>query len=185
MLHAQLAALVLAATTLAASGCGGSTKNSSTTTATGATATTATTSAASPTTTAVIRPPTGKPLTRSQWIAKADAICARANTRVSSITIVSEKEFTRQIPQVATYNRTETGELSKLVPPASMTSAWTRLLKEYALYDEYTNRIAQYAQANNYISAGPVLHTAEKIRAQIAALAKSDGFKQCSKLISS
>jgi hypothetical protein len=182
MLYAQLA-LALIATTLVAAGCGSS-KNSSATTAATATPTTASVATTPSTATTTTGAATGKALTRSQWIAKGDSICARANTRVSSITIVNAREFARQIPQVALYNRTETGELSRLVPPAPMASDWARILKEYEAYDEYTNRIAQYAQAGNYVSAGPILHIAEKLRAQIAALAKRDGFKQCSKVIS-
>ncbi|MGA9874414.1 MAG: hypothetical protein WBQ21_01230 [Solirubrobacteraceae bacterium] len=187
MLQTQLFALALAATALAVSGCGGSSKAGSTTTVATAPVTTTTpattTSADTPApTTAAAKVATGKPLTRAKLIAQGDAICARANTKLSAVSIASYKEFPRVLPQVALYNTIELKELSKLVPPASLTSDWARIISSDQLYSEYINRIANYAQANNYSSATPLIHTAESIHKQLTEVAKRAGFKHCSQI---
>lgn len=179
MLHAHLAALALAVTTLAASGCGESSKTGSATTAAAAAATTATT-ATPPTTTTSVKPASGKSLTRTQLIAKGDAICARAHTKLSAMSASTQKEFARLLPQAAIYDNTESNELSELVPPASMAHDWAQIISSAHLYGEYISRVADYARANNFRSATPLLHASENVQKQLIAVATHDGFKHCS-----
>jgi hypothetical protein len=180
VLHAHFAALALAATTLAVSGCGGSSKAGSTTTARAATApatTASTTNAPIPTTPVTIA--SGKPLTRAQWIARGDAICARTNMKLKAISVVSTRDYARVLPQAAIYDRIEATELSKLVPPASMARDWMQIVNGYQLFGDYTSRVAEYAQANNFAPATPLTQMGEKVHKHLAAIAKRDGFKQC------
>ena len=79
MLHSQLAALALAATTLAVSGCGGSSKTEPAKTTASTTSGTAKTES-------------GAPLTRAEFIARGEAICAHANAELNSHPIRSPKE---------------------------------------------------------------------------------------------
>jgi hypothetical protein len=191
MLHMQLAALVLAATTIAASGCGESSKSTSTATQASSTGASAATTAATPTTatstvalpapTAPIKVATGTPLARAQFIAAADAICARTNTKLAADVIVTKKEFGRVLPQVAIYDRTETNELSKLVPPAAMAHIWAHMLKDFQSYGEYTSTVARYAQANNFSAASPIINQADDVRRTLSVIAIGQGFKHCSK----
>jgi hypothetical protein len=48
------------------------------------------------------------------------------------------------------------------------------------LVSDYTSRIAQYSQANNYASATPLVRETLALQRRIAAIAKRNGFKQCS-----
>lgn len=186
MLHTQLAALALAAISLAASGCGGSSKGKATSAAATATATTTSattgsiaTPATLPTTTVA---PTGKPLTRAQLIAHADAICARTNLKLSTVSAVDKNEFARVLPQVAIYFSSESSELGKLVPPTGMAHSWSQIFGDIRLYSEYTNTVAKYAQANNFSAAAPLIHDAEELHQKLVILAKHEGFTYCSRL---
>jgi hypothetical protein len=193
MLHIQLIALGLAAVALAISGCGGSSKTGSTTasatvatgTASTATSTTATTTATTTTPTlptvtkTTVKLATGRPLTRTALIAKGDAICARANKKLLAISIKNEDEFVRVLPQVAVYNSTESKELGKLVPPASLAHDWAQIINAAHLYSEYVKHIAAYAQETSYQAASPLVHTAEEVRKQMRTVAGHDGLKHC------
>jgi hypothetical protein len=85
------------------------------------------------------------------------------------------------MPQIAIYNTTQANELSKLVPPASMRSVWTVILTDFHRYGEYMNRLAAYAPQRNPAVLGATLKSSERLRARLDALAKREGFKQCSK----
>lgn len=179
MLHARFAAFAVAASTaLAASGCGSSKPAS-------------TSSVASPTTTTTVPPSvattpvtlaTGKPLTRAQLISRGDAICASAITKLTATTVRSTPEFARVLPQAAIYLGTEAEGLSRLVPPASMTRDWTRIVNDIHFASEYTTKSAQYLKEKLEKSAGQLYAKANLLNAQSKAIAKRDGFKRCSRV---
>lgn len=184
MLHIQLMTLGIAISALAAAGCGGSSKTGSTASVAAATttaATTATTATAPPTITATtIKVATGTPLSVTTLVAKGDAICASANAKISAISVKTQADFRRVLPQVAIYNATESNELDKLVPPASLASDWARIINAAHLYSAYVNRIAGVAQTSSYTTtAGPLIQTAEGVHKQMVSIARHDGFKHC------
>jgi hypothetical protein len=181
MLHTQLAALALAATSFAASGCGGSSKTGTTTpaaTTSAATNAAATTSPLPPAT--PVKVATGQPLTRAQLIAKGDAICARANKLVDTVNVVTKHEIERGFPRAAAFERMETNELSKLVPPASMAHDWGLIISDFHRYVEYADVAARYSEAKKLKAIAPLVPPSEKIHEHINAIAKRDGFKYCS-----
>ena len=182
MLHMQLAALALAAITVTASGCGGSSKSGSTTTAA------ATTIAQSPTTEQATTPAisngeikvqSGKPLARATWTVKANEICRRTNVQLSSITLHTEKDFGRLLPQAAGYKRVEAIELSKLVPPKALASDWNQILTDMVKIGEFGARAAKYAQVGNWKEAKPILDSGNVIDEQMTALIKRAKLKVC------
>lgn len=174
MLRTSLIVLALGAIMFAASGCGGSSKTGTTTTA-NTTATVATL----PTTTTAVKLATGRPLARNEWIASGDAICARANKKVSANHVRHTADYGRILPQIAIYYKAESTELSKLVPPASMTGDWTQIVNDLQILGEHLGRVGQYVQENNLEAARPLFHTALNIQKQLIAVAKHDGFKRC------
>lgn len=182
MLHLYLTALALVTGALVVTGCGSSSKDSTTTVssapATTTTAKTVTVSAPA----GAVKFASGTPLSRAQWIAQGDVICARTNTKTESSTVKSPQEFARVLPQVALYDKTEATELSKLVPPPSKVDDWKKIVNSLQLYGEYTSRVAEYALAKNEEAAHPLVLQGEKIHKQLAAIAKRDGFKACSLL---
>lgn len=188
MLHGLLGALALTATTLAASGCGGSSKAAST--ASTAASTTATTSATAPATDATpqlapathVKVATGTPLPRVRFIASADAICARANTKIAAVSVVDKQELARAFPQTAVYEAGEANQLTKLVPPAAMAHDWGLIISDFHRYSEYANVAARDSEAKNIEAAIPLFQPAARIHEQLDAIAKHDGFKHCSEL---
>lgn len=186
MLNAYLAVLALAATVLVVSGCGGSSKTTTTTTA-AATTTPATTAPATTTpatttsaTVTTVKLASGKPLSRATWIAKGDVICAHANAELDSSTVKSLQDLIRLLPQAALYDKTESAELSKLVPPASKAGDWKKIVVGFQVFGEDSDKIAADAAAGNNAAGKAVLLEAEKIHEGIAKLAGHDGFIACS-----
>lgn len=184
MSRTRLAALTLAATALAASGCGGSSKNTASPSATATTGTIAAGGAGasesipSP---ASIKAATGKPLSRARFIAAADAICAKTNTKLAAVTVITSKELARQLPQVVIYDATETDELSKLVPPASLAQDWSRILNDFHRFTEYSRAVAKDVQAKNIKAASPSIVAAQKLHQELNATATRDGFRHCNR----
>ena len=183
MLRTQLAALTLAATALAASGCGGSSKStSSSSAATTTTETTASTTAASvptPPPTTSVKVATGTPLSRVRFIAAADAICAKTNTKLSAVTVITGKEFARELPQVVIYDATELEELSKLVPPASLAHDWGTILDDFHMYTEDSGMVARDLQTNNRRAIAPTVTAAQNLHRALDAIAARDGMRHC------
>jgi hypothetical protein len=186
MLHIQLVALALAATTLAASGCGSS-KSTSTTTSTAAaaasTSTASTPTASTPTTgQATTTSEPGGALTREELIIKANVICAHANVQLAPISILVPKDFALLMPKVAAYNRAAATELGKLVPPASLASDWHQVIAAINKVAANSDLIAKYAASNKIAAATPVYREAAKAQAQVIAVTKRDGIKECNRI---
>jgi hypothetical protein len=183
VLHTYLAAVALAATTLAATGCGGSSKTaSSTSTAAASTTAPATTAqtAAAVATGEPIKLRSGQPLSRTEWIAKGDAICTITNKKLDASTVRTLKDWQRVLPQGAGWERTEATELSKIVPPVAFASDWRQIVTGFQRFSELTAKVAQYALANNLKAAQPVTAAGEAMHERTANLAKHYGFKECS-----
>jgi hypothetical protein len=176
MPHTRLAvAFVLAATTLAASGCGGSSKATSTP----APATSAANTTSSTATEASVKP-SGKPLSRSELIARADAICYRLNARRSATTIGRPQDYERVVPALASYELAAATEMGKLVPPASMAHDWQQIVAGSRTVAAATGRFHTYAEAK----AGTLAHTIDLVLGkgidELVHAAKRAGFKDCS-----
>lgn len=185
MLHSRLAALAFLAATLIASGCGESSKAKSIgnarPAATSSTANIPPVTSTTGTATTTVNVASGRPLTHGEWIAKADAICAHTNLVTESTKLKYPKDFARVLPQLALYHKTEAVELSKLVPPQDKAADWKKIIDGVNLVGAYVAQMAQYAQANNMSSAKPLLLRGNKVQERVSAIAKRNGFKECSK----
>jgi hypothetical protein len=179
MLSIQMAALALVAIALAASGCGKSSTTESTVGAAAATSTQATT--ASSTTNASTSTQSSKPLTRTEFIAAGETICAHLNTQLTA-SPSNLSAIGRVLPQAAAYERTEYDELSKLVPPASMTSNWKKFLDGTRQWSEDSAKLGEFARAHKLTAAGPLAVATKNAHEQLAHLAKQAGFKECAAL---
>jgi hypothetical protein len=178
----QLGAAALAAIALITAGCGSSSKGGETTNASTSTAAGQTTAAnqGSSTPAAEIKVSAGTPLSRTAWIARADGICAHANTLLSTTTAKTTQDFARLLPQAAGYERTEAVELAKLVPPHGLAGDWQQIVTSLQKFSELSLKAAGYAQANNWQQATPVARAGNKAQEEMVAIAKHDGFKVCS-----
>jgi hypothetical protein len=176
MLSVQLAAIALAATTVAASGCGGSSKTGST----GGAPTS--TTAASATTTATARVASGKPLTRAELLAQADAICKRVNADHELLNHGTQQNISREMPAYALYEQLAFAELSKLTP-ASMTNDWKRFLAAAQTLASDTARFGGYTKANDLNAAYGILPMIDNDERRMHIFAKRDGLSNCAQVI--
>ena len=166
MLHAQLAALVLVATALIVAGCGGSSKTQSSSSASAGSGAGETGASSE--------------LTNSELIAKADAICARANAELSSSSVKSEQDYATVMPQDAAYFESEAGQLRGLKPPAGMEKDWNQIVANFQVIAEDIAKVGEYAQKKTLARGAALYKAANEARQQIFAIAKRNGFKVCS-----
>lgn len=165
---------------LIASGCGSSspkTISASSTPARTSTAPSRTTPAAQPVIVA-----TGRPLTRSQWLRKGDAICARLNSWLATNSVKSTADFAVVLPQAAIHERAELESLVKLVPPAAHRRDWREFLRatqQWAANSETLGRVAQAEGAAFNVNL-PLARATKDLHERLAHVAKREGFKECS-----
>jgi hypothetical protein len=143
---------LLAASVLTASGCGGSTSSSTES--------------------------TGQ-LTRSQLIAKADAICQAVNAKRASITIKTAQDFARSVPKLAADEHAAVEEMRKLTPPASMTNSWRQIVDSAQTIAYVTGRYRTYAQASNEKLVAPLSAALSKASQAMTVTANREGIRQC------
>jgi len=124
---------------------------------------------------------TGKPLTRAQLIAQGDAICASAKAKVKTLGGNSNAEVINLLPQAAIYYNAEAENLSKLVPPASLSRDWKKIVDDMESVSQYTNGTARYAKEKQEKTAARLYNQGLKVREHALAIAARDGFKDCSK----
>lgn len=180
-----LATLAVAASALA-TGCGGSSKPASRPTKTNTPATRPTTPSNTPATSASSTLPTvevhiasGKALSRAQWIARGDAICAHTNAEINTVHVKATAELPRVLPQVAAYERIEVNQLAKLVPPTTNATAWHRFLVNKLQIAEGATKLVQFASLGDAITRAPLYHAMTQTHEQAAKIARKNGFQQC------
>jgi hypothetical protein len=127
----------------------------------------------------VVKVASGRHLTRTQWIAKSDAICTRLNTQLEAITVRKAWELPRVLPQEAALVRTEVSELAKLVPPASKTSAWQDFLTESLQWAEGSDKLVAYRNLGDEITKSPLAVNILAIRKHLTMIARQDGLIAC------
>lgn len=175
----KLVAAVFVTAALTAAGCGSSSKTTAPNSA-AATPTSTATAQTKPAVSEEIKVSTGKPLTTTTWIAKGDAICSRANAKLSSTTARTQQDYARLLPQAAGYERAEATELSKLVPPRGKAADWQQMLTDLTKFSEFSLKAGEYAQVNNFHAALPIATAGNKAQLELITIAKNDGFKVCS-----
>jgi hypothetical protein len=174
--------LVVVALALSVAGCGGSSKteSSATTAASKPAQTTAAQTTTATTSGQEVKPQSGKPLSTAVWIAKGDAICARANIHRHAQTAKTTQELARLAPQISGYDHIAAVELSKLVPPTAKTSDWNVIVTDAQKLSEFAARVGGYAQVNKFREAEPLMIAAANLQQQLTSIAQRDGFKKCS-----
>jgi hypothetical protein len=177
-----LSVLMLVAVTLSATGCGGSKggTNTATSSAAASVATTPITSASSQT--GATGNGSGKPLSASQLVARADAICARLNTKLGRDVVHNQPEVARVAPHRAAIEQAALTELSRLLPPASMATDYQQMLAVRHTLIEDTIKLGIDAKAGYAQAERPVYSSSTALVGQMAATAQRNGFKHCGQL---
>lgn len=123
-----------------------------------------------------------KPLTRAQLLHRADTICRKLNKKLSSIKVKTEKEFVRELPKLAGYEQDSLAELSKLVPPARMAEDWKMIVAGAQTLADDVAKLGEDAKAKHLKAARTVVNEIGKVQQRTTAIAKRDGFKDCTQI---
>lgn len=123
-----------------------------------------------------------KPLTRAQLLHRADAICRKLNKRLSSTTVKSEKDLVRVLPKLAGYEQEGLAELSKLVPPARMANDWKTIVASAQALADDVGKLGEDAKAKDFKAGRAIVSEIGKVQQRATAIAKRDGFKDCSQV---
>jgi hypothetical protein len=121
-------------------------------------------------------------LSTTQLIAHGDAICRRLNAELAKAKAIDTQEILRVVPRNVSLERKSLEELSHLVPPASITTDWKRILGyRRSLANEL---VALLRRARQHDAAAVAALTASKKRehAALRETATRHGFKDCAEL---
>jgi hypothetical protein len=151
MLAMSIVAIALAAA-ISATGCGGSSKSSDTGTG-----------------------------SKTELIAKADAICHGVNERLSSTRIGSADDYARLLPSLAAYRQTAADELGKLTPPASMAADWKQIVADAHTLAAEVAKIGEVAKTKDFNATAALVKKASGVQAHLASIAARNGVKECNK----
>jgi predicted nucleic acid-binding protein len=150
----RLSVLVLVAATLLSAGCGGG---------------------------------SSKALTQAELIGKADTICVRLKTQLSGPALNAEIGNVSSVARIASrraaIERAALAELGKLTPPTSLASDWQQVIADRRILADDLVKLGEYAKANNVKSLDALYLSSAKVGVRMIAMAKRDGFKQCSRVV--
>jgi hypothetical protein len=183
-MRTRLPVLVLVMAVLAIAGCGSSSKTGSSASSTSAGSTSPATTASSTTTPASTTASAGPPLSKSQLVARADAICKQLNAGLDSEKnkVRTQQDIIRVVALRVGLEQTALTELSKLTPSASMAQDYQQLLKTRQTLIEDTKKLGEDAAANNSKAETPVYVSSAALIRQMAKTAKHDGLTYCGAL---
>ena len=124
-------------------------------------------------------------LSRSELIAKADAICKRVNTAVAEAKLAPQN-ITQTAPGISTAELQASTELAKLNPPSSMAGNWKVIVAGFHETGLGMQKAAEAAKDSGAKSASPqskalreaevVVFKGQQTRQRAAA---QDGFIDC------
>jgi hypothetical protein len=172
MLHTRSVVLVSIAAVSVVAGCGGSSKNDSTKAA-------ATTTAG---TERAVTTETSQSNARTEFIARADGLCARVKARELSTKLRNRRDYARLLPPLGAFERAVAVEMGKLTPPASMAGAWGQIVTGDRVIAENMVRLGHAVAANDRRSEEVLIPALAKARRRITSLAAREGFKNCSQI---
>lgn len=122
-----------------------------------------------------------KPLTRSELIARADAICRRINAQLNTIGIKSGKDYAR----LGAYEQAAVAEMRRLTPPTSMASGWEQVVSGAQARADATAKIGTYPPEGAFVARKPAVRAAYAAAGtgmrRMTVAAQREGFKDCAR----
>lgn len=117
----------------------------------------------------------GKPLTHAELVAKADAICKRANTERDAIgNSVSIDYGKLSAEELKAFE-----ELSTLKAPASLAADWKQILLDDKTLVQDTSTLAAFVGNHDVRGARGTVRAAASVQRQMGLTAERNGFKDC------
>jgi len=126
----------------------------------------------------------GDPQSARQFVAAADAICGRLNTRIVAITFrnLSLGEVARVAPLRAALEQTGTTELTHLAAPASLAHDWHEILLYRTELAEELAKLGRFAKLKDRRAIAALSKSKARVHKLIGTIAKRDGFTDCAKV---
>jgi hypothetical protein len=167
----------LLAVAIATAGCGGG----SGTTASSQNSPASNSPASSSVTSTAPHPPS---VASEHLIASADQICQRLNTKLAASKPARQSiaELARVTPEHEALEQKAITELSKLTPPAAIALAWRKLVADRRTLANELLKLALDAQLKDVAGIRTLGVSKERAHKELLAVAKSAGFKACSRV---
>lgn len=121
----------------------------------------------------------GRPLSRSELIAKADSICTQVNYKREQTKIVKPQDYSSQLPPLAAAIGAEATELDHLTPEPSLRRQWHEVVASTRTIAADLPQLAKYAEASNTKRARALDAVMSQSQSRIAAITHRLGFKEC------
>lgn len=118
-------------------------------------------------------------LTRSELIAKADAICKDLNAEREGAKAVAESKLGPTILLLGKHEQAAVTRLRKLRAPGSLSSDWQSILAADQTLAQYTLNYGSYIASHNIVAARIQIRTAGEVQNRMKQTASEDGFKDC------
>ena len=119
-----------------------------------------------------------------QFVAQADALCARINHEIIAIKVKSATaaEVIRAVPLILSIERRGTVTLEGLHAPGSLAGDWQRMLGYRKTLLGELGQLLEVAKKNDGKSVKPLAASKKRTHAALTKVAGSDGFKACAKV---
>jgi hypothetical protein len=124
----------------------------------------------------------GDHLSSAQFIASADAICARLNSELNAEAPKNAgmPEVGRVASRRAAAETTALSELGQLTPPASLVHAWPEVIAYRQARVENLRSLAKYASSSDSSGVSSAVTAGEGLMSKLRAAAGSAGLTACS-----
>jgi hypothetical protein len=121
------------------------------------------------------------PAAASALIAKADAICRRANHELAaSPPHLEASQIARSAPRNAALETRAVAELAKLTPPASLALDFRQIIAYRRTLAGELIKLARSAKANDARGMQALAASKKQVHRKLSELATRNGFKDCS-----
>lgn len=121
-----------------------------------------------------------KPLTQKQLAARADAVCSQLHDKVKKLGPAKGAEgFVHLTAKLAGFEQQQLNAMRKLVPPKHLASDWKQILEGVQELSATVATVSTDVQAKDKKQADLELRQVAAVEKKTAAIAKRDGFTQC------
>jgi hypothetical protein len=123
-----------------------------------------------------------RPLTRSELIRRADAICYGVDVMRDETTIKRLSDYQRLMPALGAYEEQALAKLEQLDAPTGLDGQWKQMLAKTRVAADETSRIALSVSSRKYTAAEHELANVSSSEKQSALIGASVGFQYCSRV---
>jgi hypothetical protein len=123
---------------------------------------------------------TDAPLTRAEWIARADAICADANARIEALGEPKNAgELAGMTEDAVAINDKALASIRALQPPPEIEEQVVRALELSERQNEIAHAIAEAAGKGDRVSVQNLVAELAPLESEARDIAKAIGLEQC------